>query len=78
MDDSRFHDLVDLIYEKKDAFNSGEYLMLMNLLAKAFKITTTHKETILNNYRHFDDKDSDDDNNEDDNSYNDPYINDYI
>ena len=48
MDDSRFHDLIDLIYEKKDAFNSAEYLMLMNLLAKAFKITTTHKETILN------------------------------
>jgi len=76
MDDSRFHDLIDLIYDKKQAFNSGEYLMLMNLLAKAFKITTAHKETILNNYRHYDsdDKDSDD---EDDTSYNDPYITDY-
>ena len=77
MDDSRFHDLVDMIDEKKQVFNSFEYLQLMNLLAKAFQITTTHKETILNNYRHFDDKDSDDDN-EDNNSYNDPYINDYI
>ena len=78
MDDSRFHDLIDLIYEKKDAFNSGEYLQLMNLLAKAFQMTTMQKEIILNNYRHYDDKDSDDDNDEDDNSYNDPYINDYI
>jgi len=77
MDDSRFHDLVDLIYEKKDAFNSGEYLMLMNLLAKAFKITTTHKEKKLNNYRHYDDDDKESDD-EDDTSYNDPYINDYI
>mgnify|MGYP003147160832 CR=1 FL=1 len=77
MDDSRFHDLIDLIYEKKQAFNSGEYLMLMNLLAKAFKITTSQKQTILNNYRHYDsdDKDSDD---EDDTSYNDSYIKEYI
>ena len=77
MDDSRFHDLIDMIDEKKLVFNSSEYLQLMNLLAKAFKITTTHKETILNNYRHFDDDDKDSDN-EDDTSYNDPYINDYI
>ena len=77
MDDSRFHDLIDMIDEKKQVFNSSEYLQLMNLLAKAFKITTTHKETILNNYRHYDDDDKESDN-EDDTSYNDPYINDYI
>ena len=78
MEDSRFHELIDLIYEKKEVFNSGEYLTLMNLLGKAFKISNTHKKTIINNYRHYDDDDKDSDDDQDDNSYNDEYISDYI
>ena len=76
MDDSRFHDLVDMIDEKKQAFTSAEYLQLFNLLSKAFKMSTQQKEIIINNYRLYD-NDSDDDN-EEDTSYNDEYIKDYI
>tara|TARA_R100000773_G_C4213498_1_gene112532 strand:+ start:1372 stop:1602 length:231 start_codon:yes stop_codon:yes gene_type:complete len=76
MDDSRFHDLVDMIDEKKQAFTSAEYLQLFNLLSKAFKMSTQQKEIIINNYRIYDD-DSDDDK-EEDTSYNDEYIKDYI
>jgi len=76
MDDSRFHDLVDMIDEKKQAFTSAEYLQLFHLLGKAFKMSTQQKEIIINNYRIYDD-DSDDDK-EEDTSYNDEYIKDYI
>lgn len=75
MDDSRFHDLVDMIDEKKQAFTSAEYLQLFHLLSKAFKMSTQQKEVIINNYRLYDD-DSDDD--KEDTSYNDEYIKDYI
>lgn len=75
MDDSRFHDLVDMIDEKKQAFTSAEYLQLFHLLSKAFKMSTQQKEVIINNYRLYDD-DSDDD--KEDTSYNDDYIKDYI
>ena len=75
MDDSRFHDLVDMIDEKKQAFTSAEYLQLFHLLSKAFKMSTQQKELIINNYRLYDDGSDDD---KEDTSYNDEYIKDYI